>query len=377
MLGFLDRLNQPFANAGRPDLVRSSQGFLDGLSAHMGQGNGQPMQLAPPGQVPAEARVGQARSPGQGGGGFLDNLSNSISDNQGMLMNMGAGLLENGWAGAGRAAGGMQQDQARRAQEAQEAQAEAQRQAQLQLGQQHGIDPLLFDAGMGQEALTQAMRPAPAPDPFTLSEGQIRYDGQGNEIARGPDDPESQIDMRQVESRYQSIDHQSATMLENLDAAISMLDGSEQVAGFGSIMANIPGTPARNFQGRLDAVRALVGFDQLQQMRENSPTGGALGQVTERELAFLQSVEGSLDQAQSEEQLRQILQRLRDGQAYFREQRRSAYVQDYGVEPPSSPFGPEARRAEPPPPNIDPGAAENWEFMTPEERGLFLQNGGA
>ena len=61
-------------------------------------------------------------------------------------------------------------------------------------------------------------------------------------------------------------------------------------------------------------------------MRENSPTGGALGQVTERELAFLQSVEGSLDQAQSEDQLRQILQRLRDGQAYFREQRRQAYV---------------------------------------------------
>jgi hypothetical protein len=45
-------------------------------------------------------------------------------------------------------------------------------------------------------------------------------------------------------------------------------------------------------------------------MRDSSPTGGALGQVTERELALLQSVAGTLDQAQSAEQLMQNLARL-------------------------------------------------------------------
>ena len=38
-------------------------------------------------------------------------------------------------------------------------------------------------------------------------------------------------------------------------------------------------------------------------MRDASPTGGALGQVSERELGFLQSVFGSLDQSQSAEEL--------------------------------------------------------------------------
>jgi hypothetical protein len=48
-------------------------------------------------------------------------------------------------------------------------------------------------------------------------------------------------------------------------------------------------------QAMLDSVKANVGFDRLAAMRAESPTGGALGNITERELAFLQSVLGSLN----------------------------------------------------------------------------------
>jgi hypothetical protein len=48
-------------------------------------------------------------------------------------------------------------------------------------------------------------------------------------------------------------------------------------------------------QGFLEAIKANVGFDRLAAMRAESPTGGALGAITERELAFLQSVLGSLN----------------------------------------------------------------------------------
>ena len=46
-------------------------------------------------------------------------------------------------------------------------------------------------------------------------------------------------------------------------------------------------------------------------MRDASPTGGALGQVSERELGFLQSVFGSLDQSQTAEELQYNLELLR------------------------------------------------------------------
>jgi hypothetical protein len=45
-------------------------------------------------------------------------------------------------------------------------------------------------------------------------------------------------------------------------------------------------------------------------MRQQSPTGGALGQVSEREINFLQSVAGSLDQAQDKAELTDNLNRL-------------------------------------------------------------------
>jgi len=73
--------------------------------------------------------------------------------------------------------------------------------------------------------------------------------------------------------------------------------------GAGGIFNKIPGSDARALSNLLDTVKANIGFDKLQAMREASPTGGALGQVSERELDFLQGVFGSLDQYGSAEDL--------------------------------------------------------------------------
>lgn len=71
---------------------------------------------------------------------------------------------------------------------------------------------------------------------------------------------------------------------------------------FGQILRNIGGTGALDVKKLLDPIEAAIGFERLQAMRDASPTGGALGQVTERELTLLSSALGSLDQAQSKEQ---------------------------------------------------------------------------
>ena len=70
----------------------------------------------------------------------------------------------------------------------------------------------------------------------------------------------------------------------------------------GSLMANIPASKAHDMQQRLATLKALVGFKTLNEMRAQSRTGGALGNITERELSFLQSVIGSLEQSQSQAQ---------------------------------------------------------------------------
>jgi hypothetical protein len=91
-------------------------------------------------------------------------------------------------------------------------------------------------------------------------------------------------------------------------------------------------------------------------MRQESPTGGALGSITERELAFLQAVQGSLDQGQTPSQLLEnlkfirenlqdvfsLMERLREGEG--RQQTGSA---QQNAEPP---LEQPRQNADPPPP---------------------------
>lgn len=73
--------------------------------------------------------------------------------------------------------------------------------------------------------------------------------------------------------------------------------------GFGSETAGgIAGTSAADVQALLDTIGGNIAFDRLSRMRAESPTGGALGNVTERELALLQSTVSSLSRAQSDAQ---------------------------------------------------------------------------
>lgn len=79
--------------------------------------------------------------------------------------------------------------------------------------------------------------------------------------------------------------------------------GSEKAASWG-------GTPAADVQALLNTVGANTAFDRLTQMREESPTGGALGQVSEIELRLLRDSIASLSQSQSDKQFRDNMDKI-------------------------------------------------------------------
>jgi hypothetical protein len=100
---------------------------------------------------------------------------------------------------------------------------------------------------------------------------------------------------------------------DDIDRIFQTMDSSTlPVAGFGSWVSGVPGTPQHDVARLVDTVKANVGFDKLQAMREASPTGGALGQVSENENRLLQSVLGNLEQSQSPEQFRRNLERVQE-----------------------------------------------------------------
>jgi hypothetical protein len=79
-----------------------------------------------------------------------------------------------------------------------------------------------------------------------------------------------------------------------------VLDAKNLVTGMttgliGKGQSFVPGTDAYTLKERIATIKANLGFDRLQQMRDASPTGGALGQVAVQELQALQSSVASLD----------------------------------------------------------------------------------
>jgi hypothetical protein len=93
--------------------------------------------------------------------------------------------------------------------------------------------------------------------------------------------------------------------LEQMDNAVLPTTGL-----FGSLLSNAPNTAAHDVSKLVLTIKGNIGIDKLQAMRMQSPTGGALGNVTEGELATLQSTIGNLEQSQSDEQFRENLKRV-------------------------------------------------------------------
>ena len=101
------------------------------------------------------------------------------------------------------------------------------------------------------------------------------------------------------------------TINGNIDKAINLVSPKTTgIVGTGS--AKLPGTEAFQLQEAIKQVIANIGFDRLQKMRDQSKTGGALGQVAVRELEMLQATIESLDLGLDEETLKANLLTVKD-----------------------------------------------------------------
>lgn len=109
--------------------------------------------------------------------------------------------------------------------------------------------------------------------------------------------------------QYEQALQASKNVMTSIDKALGMI-GPLSTGFLGARSRGIEGSPAYNLAAEIETVKANLGFDRLQQMRDNSPTGGALGAIAVQELIALQSTIANLDPNQSDDQLRQNLGRV-------------------------------------------------------------------
>lgn len=122
-----------------------------------------------------------------------------------------------------------------------------------------------------------------------------------------------------------------ANMDQTIDEAINMV--ANPTAGLGSYTAGVKGTSAYNLSSILDTIKADAAFTEIQKMRANSPTGGALGSITERELQLLQNAVAALDQGQSPDQLKANLKKYKKIRSEALQRASDAFEKEYGYKP--------------------------------------------
>lgn len=123
-------------------------------------------------------------------------------------------------------------------------------------------------------------------------------------------------------------DQQGKPVQGVIDRAIASV--GPNTTGWQAVLRSLPASAARNLENDIKTIQANIAFGELQDMRANSPTGGALGAVTERELDLLSSVQASLDQLQEGVRLKENLEVVKRNLLEIQRLRREAFAMDQG-----------------------------------------------
>ncbi len=98
--------------------------------------------------------------------------------------------------------------------------------------------------------------------------------------------------------------------LKKIAAEVRDHPGLKGITGVRGVFPNYPGGDAANAEAKLETLKSQVGFSVLQKMRDLSKTGGALGQVSDRENVMLQNNLAALAKAQSFEEFQKSLNEI-------------------------------------------------------------------
>lgn len=171
--------------------------------------------------------------------------------------------------------------------------------------------------------------PAPKVDPYKARDQQLQEERFGMDQSKNARD--AQLDAVRLENEQLKLQQTQAELAKKAQSSNdsvqaraelqAVIDAAQKAkglskdgwfaTGFGADSARgYGGTTANDVAGLLDVIGSNAAFDRLQKMRNESPTGGALGSITERELALLQSTVASLNQSQSDSQFQEQMDKV-------------------------------------------------------------------
>lgn len=208
--------------------------------------------------------------------------------------------------------------------------------AQIQTGYRRGVN---FEGGVATpiEGFGASLGAVGGQENYGKEAGTLRAQGELKPQVEA-DIVTAQSDARYMAEGKQKLPYAQRSLQSAIDrnsfldkklASIESRANGLTTGWTGSLVSAIPGTEAYDLKADVDTLLANAGFDRLQEMRDNSPTGGALGAVSERELALLQASAQNLLNSQSKEQFIKNLASFKEQRTRTIENMHKAYEQDY------------------------------------------------
>ena len=118
-----------------------------------------------------------------------------------------------------------------------------------------------------------------------------------------------------AEDSLSYLDKTAIRAADNVQALISLANDNPGIFGRTAALPipNFLRSDAyRNFEAQLETLKSNIAFSELTAMREASKTGGALGQISDRENQLLSNALGALSMSQSPENIKLQLTKIRD-----------------------------------------------------------------
>lgn len=200
----------------------------------------------------------------------------------------------------------------------------------------------------------------------TIPQGYEAYKDEAGvrRMRRIPGGPEDNVQVQEAQRDAAKITTDTlSNATKNITGLIS--SGSFVTGSGGKLLSYLSTTDASELRRQVAVLKSNATIETLNAMRKQSPTGGALGNVTEGEGKMLAAKAGIIDPDSSAEQFQgqykdyyKTLLRVINGTKVGD----SIYEEMFPAQPQGSDI--------PAPEGIDPA---DWKFATPEERKLFIK----
>jgi hypothetical protein len=132
------------------------------------------------------------------------------------------------------------------------------------------------------------------------------------------------------------VNYTASQLVDARDAALALLNNPAELKAIsgltGPAVAKIPGTDAYTGAAKLENLQTRSFVSEIQKMRAASPTGGAVGSVTEKEMAALSNIQASLKAGLKEDVLRKQLKQYIDSANFALKTIPIEYARTYGYQ---------------------------------------------